>query len=163
MTCINYLKFIIFQDQAVPLNFYPDAEYSNLFSSVRLQTVLPKDYINIIKAPPDVMREIREERITINFHNHCLTPTNFTRFGMDKFWNPLSWNWDRFSLEYLSSIEVVRKATWSFIINFHFKAIQYPFIGVQFHPEKNIYEWSEREPRIPHSRSFLQFFSKTFT
>jgi len=108
------------QDQAVPLNFYPDAENSNLFRS----------------APPDVMKEIKEERITINFHNHCLTPTNFTRFGMEKFWNPLSWNRDRFSLEYISSIE----------------AIKYPFIGVQFHPEKNIFEWSEKEPRIPHSR-----------
>ena len=55
---------------------------------------------------------------------------------MEKFWTPLSWNWDRNSLEYLSSIE----------------AISYPFIGVQFHPEKNIYEWSSREPRIPHSK-----------
>ena len=25
------------------------------------------------------MREIKQERITINFHNHCLTPTNFTK------------------------------------------------------------------------------------
>ena len=58
------------------------------------------------------------------------------RFGMEKFWTPLSWNWDRYSLEYLSSIE----------------AIDYPFVGVQFHPEKNIYEWSSREPRIPHSK-----------
>ena len=55
---------------------------------------------------------------------------------MEKFWTPLSWNWDRYNLEYLSSIE----------------AIDYPFIGVQFHPEKNIYEWSSREPRIPHSK-----------
>ena len=62
------------------------------------------------------------------------------RFGMSKFWTPLSWNWDKFGLEYLSSIE----------------AIQYPFVGVQFHPEKNIFEWSEREPRIPHSRLVLE-------
>ena len=123
----------------MPLNFLPGAEESNLFGS----------------APPDVMREIKEEKITINFHNHCLSPTNFTRyklttsfdnnsndtqrFGMSKFWTPLSWNWDKHGLEYLSSIE----------------AIQYPFVGVQFHPEKNIFEWSEREPRIPHSRFVL--------
>ena len=31
------------------------------------------------QAPPDVMREIKEEKITINFHEHCLTPSNFTR------------------------------------------------------------------------------------
>ena len=55
---------------------------------------------------------------------------------MEKFWSPLSWNWDRHNLEYLSSIE----------------AVNYPFVGVQFHPEKNIYEWSVKEPRIPHSK-----------
>ena len=32
------------------------------------------------QAPPDVMREIKEEKITINFHEHCLTPANFTRW-----------------------------------------------------------------------------------
>ena len=32
-----------------------------------------------MQAPPDVMKEIKEEKITINFHNHCLTPTNFTK------------------------------------------------------------------------------------
>ena len=109
-----------FKDEAVPLNFLPGAESSNLFG----------------EAPSDVMREIKEEKITINFHNHCLSPTNFTKYAMGNFWTPLSWNKDRFGLEYLSSIE----------------AIHYPFVGVQFHPEKNIYEWSEREPRIPHSR-----------
>ena len=57
-------------------------------------------------------------------------------YGMDKFWNPLSYNYDRYKLEYLSSIE----------------AKNYPFVGVQFHPEKNIFEWAEKEPRIPHSR-----------
>lgn len=37
------------------------------------------------------------------------------------------------------------------------KAIKYPFIGVQFHPEKNIFEWSEKEPRIPHSRFIKKY------
>eukprot|EP00092_Neocalanus_flemingeri_P026722 GFUD01028972.1.p1 GENE.GFUD01028972.1~~GFUD01028972.1.p1 ORF type:complete len:425 (-),score=119.57 GFUD01028972.1:266-1441(-) len=108
------------QDEAVPLIFLSGWEESNLFSS----------------APPDVIKEITEEKITINFHNHCLTPTNFTKYGMEKFWNPLSYNYDRFNLVYLSTIE----------------AKNYPFVGSQFHPEKNIFEWSEREPRIPHSR-----------
>jgi len=108
------------QDDAVPLNFLPTWQQSNIFSS----------------APPDVIREITEEKITINFHNHCMTPTNFTKYGMDKFWNPLSYNYDRHNLEYLSTIE----------------AKDYPFVGVQFHPEKNIFEWAAKEPRIPHSR-----------
>jgi len=95
------------------------------------------------------LREIREEKVTINFHNHCLTPTNFTKYEMFNFWTPLSWNSDSNNLKYLSSIE----------------AIDYPFVGVQFHPEKNIYEWSEREPRIPHSRHAVHvslYFSAHF-
>jgi len=108
------------QDDAVPLNLLPAWLQSNIFSS----------------APPDVIREITEEKITINFHNHCMTPANFTKYGMDEFWNPLSYNYDRNNLEYLSTIE----------------AKNYPFIGTQFHPEKNIFEWAEKEPRIPHSR-----------
>ena len=55
---------------------------------------------------------------------------------MGRFWKALSWNYDRKGLKYVSSIE----------------AWKYPFIGVQFHPEKNVYEWSYREPRIPHSK-----------
>jgi len=108
------------QDEAVPLMFYPGGELSNLFHA----------------APPDVMREIKEEKITINFHEHCLTPSNFSRFEMGQFWRALSWNYDRKGLKYVSSIE----------------GRKYPFIGVQFHPEKNIYEWSYNEPRIPHSK-----------
>ena len=59
-----------------------------------------------------------------------------TRYGMEKFWNPLSVNWDMHGLKYLSTLE----------------AKEYPFVAVQFHPEKNIFEWSVREPRIPHTR-----------
>ena len=60
---------------------------------------------------------------------------------MEIFWNPLSFNYDGNNLEYLSSIE----------------AKNYPFVGVQFHPEKNVFEWIENssvkvEDKIPHSR-----------
>ena len=55
---------------------------------------------------------------------------------MGEFWRALSWNYERKGLRYVSSIE----------------AREYPFIGVQFHPEKNIFEWIYREPRIPHSK-----------
>merc|ERR1712226_961312 len=75
------------------------------------------------------MRELQEERVSINFHHFCLTPANFTRYGMGNFWTPLSINWDRQGLEYISTIE----------------AKNYPFVGVQFHPEKNVFEWSPKE------------------
>ena len=62
---------------------------------------------------------------------------------MGRFWRALSWNYDRKGLKYVSSIE----------------ARKYPFIGVQFHPEKNVFEWSYREPRIPHSKYKIEMQS----
>lgn len=109
------------EDQASPLHMLPPAPQSKVFGL----------------APPDVLKELQTERISINFHHFCLTPDNFTRYGMERFWNPLSVNWDMHGLKYISTIEAKR----------------YPFVGVQFHPEKNIFEWSIREPKIPHTSS----------
>lgn len=109
------------EDQASPLHMLPAAASSNVYG----------------RAPPDVLRELEHERVSINFHRFCLTPTNFSRYNMDRFWTPLSLNWDLHGLEYISTLE----------------AKDYPFVGIQFHPEKNIFEWSVKEPMIPHTSS----------
>jgi len=89
------------------------------------------------KAPHEILQKLTKERVTINFHENCLTPANFTKYKMDTFWSPLSYNFDSNKLEYLSTIE----------------AKNYPFIGTQFHPEKNIFEWAEESvDNIPHSK-----------
>ena len=111
------------EDQASPLRLIPNWDNSRVLGA----------------APPDVLKEVTEEKITINFHHFCLTPENFTQFGLDKFWNALSYNYDIYKLEYLSLLE----------------AKDYPFIATQFHPEKNIFEWSLKEPMIPHSSAAI--------
>ena len=56
---------------------------------------------------------------------------------MDRFWKPLTYNYDANQLKYISTIE----------------AHKYPFVGVQFHPEKNIFEWATNTVgNIPHNR-----------
>ena len=56
---------------------------------------------------------------------------------MDQFWTPLTFNYDSTDMKYLSTIE----------------AKHYPFVGTQFHPEKNIFEWAlNTVNNIPHSR-----------
>jgi len=110
-------------DQASPLHLIPKWEGSGVLGM----------------APPDVIQELTEEQLTINFHHFCLTPANFTKYGLDKFWNPLTYNFDIYDLEYLSFLE----------------AKKYPFIATQFHPEKNIFEWSLKEPMIPHSSAAI--------
>ena len=55
---------------------------------------------------------------------------------MDQFWLAVSTNVDRDGLQYISTIE----------------AREFPFIGTQFHPEKNVFEWAEGSvSAIPHS------------
>ena len=70
-----------------------------------------------------------------------------TAGAMDKF-RVLSLNHDWNGVEFISSLE----------------SVDYPFYGVQFHPEKNVYEWN-RETRIPHSKEAVlinQYFADFF-
>ena len=100
----------------------------------------------------EILDKLTHEKVTINFHENCLTPANFTkylwkyvvkcliiifRYHMEKFWTALSFNYDSNHVEYLSTIE----------------ARNYPFVGTQFHPEKNIFEWALNSVKnIPHNR-----------
>jgi len=115
------------EDQASPLHMRGAWKQSRIYGAV----------------PKHILRDLTQKRVTINFHKFCLTPTNFTIFGMHKFWNALSVNRDHFDLEYISTIE----------------AKNYPFIGTQFHPEKNIFEWTPREENIPHSEAAVNVAS----
>jgi len=54
---------------------------------------------------------------------------NFTSMNLDKFWNPITTNRDKRNLTFISTIE----------------AKNYPFVGLQFHPEKNAYEWERND------------------
>ncbi|XP_055606188.1 gamma-glutamyl hydrolase-like [Uranotaenia lowii] len=73
--------------------------------------------------PQDMERILSTESVTANFHQYCITEQNFT--SLSKNWRIMSTNRDWNGLEFISSME--HKS--------------YPFYGVQFHPEKSIYEW----------------------
>jgi gamma-glutamyl hydrolase len=101
------------------------------------------------QATKSVVNLLATQDVTVNFHHQCATPENFTAHGLNATYRSLSLNYDPNSnIKYISSIE--HKT--------------YPFFGVQFHPEKNIYEWNTKEI-IPHSPDaihtahyFAQFF-----
>jgi len=100
-------------------------------------------------APKSIVHSLGSEPLAANFHHFCATPENFTKYGLDKKFKTLSVNYDcDSSLTYISSIE----------------HRHYPFYGVQFHPEKNLFEWSESE-KIPHSGDAVraaQYFANFF-
>ena len=88
-------------------------------------------------SPDDVDKILSEQNVTTNFHNWCLTPENFTKSDpLKSFWDVLSTNYDEHGLQFISMME----------------AKHYPMWAVQFHPEKNMFEWTEKYTHIPHSR-----------
>ncbi|XP_055844402.1 gamma-glutamyl hydrolase A [Episyrphus balteatus] len=99
-------------------------------------------------APTEVISMLKKKNVTANFHQFCITKKIFHEYGFDKNYNILSINHDWDGFEFISSIEHKR----------------YPFYGVQFHPEKNLYEFI-RNRGIPHmlegiltSQYFAYFF-----
>lgn len=80
-------------------------------------------------APKEIIQILSSEEVTVNYHRFCLTQENVTRYMGDINWRLISLNKDANGLKFVSSME----------------SRKYPFYGVQFHPEKSIFEWSPRQ------------------
>uniref|UniRef100_A0A1B6M624 Folate gamma-glutamyl hydrolase n=1 Tax=Graphocephala atropunctata TaxID=36148 RepID=A0A1B6M624_9HEMI len=65
----------------------------------------------------------------------CVTEVLLKRFYLDRDWKVLSTNVDLNGKRFISSIE----------------SAKYPIVGLQFHPEKNAFEWNPSQD-ISHSR-----------
>ena len=102
--------------------------------------IFTKDYPSSrigMKSPDDVDLILSEQNVTINFHQWCLTPENSTKSDPLKgFWDVLSTNYDTNGIQFISMME----------------SKHYPIWAVQYHPEKNMFEWTEKYPNIPHTR-----------
>ncbi|XP_078691469.1 gamma-glutamyl hydrolase-like isoform X1 [Branchiostoma floridae x Branchiostoma belcheri] len=78
------------------------------------------------KVPVDILTDLATLPLTSNFHQYCLTPQNVTNNAkLKNFYKILSTNTDDNGLEFVSSME----------------AVKYPVYGVQWHPEKNNFEF----------------------
>ncbi|RWS15768.1 AT-rich interactive domain-containing protein 2-like protein [Dinothrombium tinctorium] len=123
-------------DIALPINFtFKDPNETRLFRY----------------ASPRLLNVLKTKNVTANYHHNCMTRANFTKFGLDNFYQILSLSKDRNGFEFISSIE----------------AKSFPIYGVQFHPEKNIFEFliHEHLENIPHSAEAVevgQYFANFF-
>ncbi|XP_068018572.1 gamma-glutamyl hydrolase isoform X1 [Melanerpes formicivorus] len=89
--------------------------------------------------PADVLHAFATEPLTSNFHMWSLSMENFTKNEkLHDFYKVLSTNRDG-EVEFISTME----------------AYKYPIYGVQWHPEKNPFEWKD-SPGIPHSPSAVR-------
>ncbi|KAK3917519.1 Gamma-glutamyl hydrolase A [Frankliniella fusca] len=77
-------------------------------------------------ASKEIIQILSSEQVTVNFHRFCLTQENVTRYMGDINWRITTLNKDANGLTFISSME----------------SRKYPFYGVQFHPEKPLFEWA---------------------
>lgn len=88
--------------------------------------------------PPAVRQALRRHSITFNSHDHGLLVSEYLANGaLNSFFDMLSYNQAPAGQFFVSTME----------------AFDYPFYGVQWHPEKNNFEWSQNADysNIPHS------------
>lgn len=117
---------------------FAPTEYSNL-------NELSQDYSKVIV---DILAS---KNLTYNFHRKCLTDEGLRRANLETFYRPLAHSEDKNSTRFITI----------------FEAIDYPFYGVQFHPEKPPFEFvfKESQLNIPHSRESIavsRFFADFF-
>ncbi|XP_011310326.1 gamma-glutamyl hydrolase-like [Fopius arisanus] len=90
-------------------------------------------------VPQDIIDILRTENVTANFHDYCVTEEDMAKVNLTDSFRIMSVNQDSNGLEFISTLE----------------HINYPFYGVQFHPEKNNYEWVRRSV-LPHTRNSIR-------
>ena len=68
------------ENLANSLHLSPGWERSKIYGSVGFIQHLFYVYLQLLQAPEDILRKLTNEKVTINFHENCLTPTNFTKY-----------------------------------------------------------------------------------
>ncbi|KAF4524040.1 hypothetical protein B566_EDAN016023 [Ephemera danica] len=100
-------------------------------------------------APDSVLNILAYQQVTSNFHRWCVTKEGLTNAGLDSSLQVLATSVDTNGLRYISA----------------FESRTMPIYGVQFHPEKPLYEWNTKEESIPHSAAAIyvsNYFAEFF-
>ncbi|XP_068618378.1 gamma-glutamyl hydrolase-like [Battus philenor] len=118
-------------------------------------TNLPLNFTNDFRsskmfrdAPANVIHILAHEDVTINAHQFCIVDKNLESHDLVKDWYVSSYSKDDYGVDFIATIEHRR----------------YPFYGVQFHPEKNSFEWKLSKNyahsinAIKANRYFMDFF-----
>ncbi|KAG0719127.1 Gamma-glutamyl hydrolase [Chionoecetes opilio] len=90
------------------------------------------------EAPEDVLEILTTTNATSNFHKYCVLPETFYDLSIDQDYILVSTSEDFHGVEYVSTVE----------------HRTLPFYGVQWHPEKNLFEWAFSS--IPHTSQAVQ-------
>lgn len=135
----NVLSSCNSYDQTLPLDFTLEKEQ---LRKSKLFNSVSDEIFNVFST----------QNVTFNYHKKCLTRETFNNTPLKDTFDVLSLNHDKNGLEFIST----------------FEAKEYPMYGVQFHPEKNIYEFVNQKHNhatIPHDFNAVlasQYFANFF-
>ncbi|XP_071873419.1 gamma-glutamyl hydrolase-like [Bombus fervidus] len=96
----------------------------------------------------NVAKILETKKVTSNQHQYCVTERALQQVNVKDKFRILSLNYDLEDCQFISSLEHT----------------DYPFYGLQFHPEKNLYEWKIGK-KIPHGQNAVeiaQYFANFF-
>lgn len=115
----------------------------------------PSNYLDVSLGSKDYSEAMVElmtkENLTYNFHHKCLLEKSLGEASLDKFYRTLAYSTDPSGVRFISA----------------FEAFEYPFFGVQFHPEKPSFEFvvKKDQTKLPHSqhaRAVSRYFADFF-
>ncbi|CAG9770693.1 unnamed protein product [Ceutorhynchus assimilis] len=116
---------------------------------------VPLDFVEDYKksrmfrnAPQDIIDILKQQNTTYNLHRYCLTKSVLKENDLLDEWKILTTNKDINGFEFISAMEHK----------------DFPFYGIQFHPEKNQFEF-KRNKGFPHTFNSIkvaQYFANFF-
>lgn len=99
-------------------------------------------------APEQILEILEHTNVTYNYHRFCVTEQTWKDHKLNDIWRILATNKDIDGKEFISVFESEKN----------------PFYGLEFHPEKNLYEFKPGM-NIPHSQEaslVSQYFANFF-
>jgi len=142
-TCLGFQELLILGANNTGIL---DKGFDSEDLTLALELTQAAENSKIFKAMPSNLKEIvTKKKVTYNNHQCGITPTHFNNNAkLTEFYNVLSTNKDKKGNPFVSTIE----------------AKKYPFYGVQWHPEKIMFEWKSPS-EIDHSEDSVELNSWT--
>ncbi|XP_057297028.1 gamma-glutamyl hydrolase-like [Hydractinia symbiolongicarpus] len=121
----------------------------DLATTVRWDVEELRKHSFLSAMPKKMIRDSEKDPITAHFHQFSVTPKSFKHSSkLNSFFRVLATSSDRKGTEFVSAVQ----------------AKKFPFYGIQFHPEKTMFEWATTI-NIPHSPQAIrlgQFVANSF-